>query len=97
MFRNSNTVCQHENKTSDLPEGIQTQELGWALFVQGFPQRPAYFETIMWVIENKEAQFCRSLRYETGQSPQELTSINYSNDTDQVINATNMISKEYKN
>lgn len=32
---------EHENKTSDLPEEIQTQELGSALFVQGFPQRPA--------------------------------------------------------
>lgn len=54
----------HENKTSDLPEEIQTQELGWALFVLGFPQHPAYFDTRMWVIENKEVQFCRSLSYE---------------------------------
>jgi hypothetical protein len=31
-------------KTGDLPEEIRTQELGWALFVQWFLQRPAYVQ-----------------------------------------------------
>ena len=53
VARYSETACQHanmskrqenENKTSDLPEEIRTQELGWILFVRWFPQRPSHVQ-----------------------------------------------------